>query len=199
MSNEPNAHKDDQHYRRKYPLRENWVAVVFMLGLLLIAGVTASVAGYRIKLADRDRKDQLMNTYLALGGTREALIIPEETVIKAPRSSPQYIFLAAYELNVRSRAFGLYRCLEAINPELVQPTVTALDTIGASDPARVLETSWQAFKESPTHSRVPSPTGPIANPTAARLAKKYDRYMARDVETRLFKYLSEHRAEIEAK
>ena len=102
MSNEPNAHKDDQHYRRKYPLRENWVAVVFMLGLLLIAGVTASVAGYRIKLADRDRKDQLMNTYLALGGTREALIIPEETVIKAPRSSPQYIFLAAYELNVRS-------------------------------------------------------------------------------------------------
>ena len=187
---------EQEVHRREYPLQENWAAVVFMLALLFIAGVTASVAGYRIKLADKDRKDQLMRTYQALGGTNDILITPEQSANTAPVGSARYTFLAAYEVNVRARAYGLYRCLEAFKPADVEPTIKALDTIGANDPARVLENSWRAFQERPTHSATPSPVGPLANPTAARLAKKYDRYMARDVETKLFKYLADHRAEI---
>ncbi len=196
--NERNDREEGVH-RREYPLRENWAAVVFMLALLLIAGVTASVAGYRIKLADKDRKDQLMKTYQALGGTNDILITPERTANTAQIGTARYTFLAAYEINVRARAYGLYRCLEAFKPSDVAPTIQALDTIGATDPARVVENSWRAFEENPTHSATPSPVGPLANPMAARLAKKYDRYMARDVETKLFKYLSDHGSEITGK
>jgi hypothetical protein len=34
------------------------------------------------------------------------------------------------------------------------------------------------------------------NPTAARFAKQYDRYIARDTETKLYKYLVDHQGEI---
>jgi hypothetical protein len=37
------------------------------------------------------------------------------------------------------------------------------------------------------------------NAKAARISKKYSRYAARDVETKLFKYYSDHRAELAAK
>jgi hypothetical protein len=191
--------EEGRQHRREFPLRENWVAVVFMLALLLLAGVTASVAGYRIKLADKDRKEQLINTYKELGGSNDILITPEQSANTSPIGSAKYTFIAAYEINVRARAYGLYRCLEAFKPGDVAPTVTALNTIGATDPAQIIANSWRAFQESPTYSATPSPSGPLANPTAARLAKKYDRYMARDVETKLFKYLVDHRAEIETR
>jgi hypothetical protein len=193
-------HSEPPRLRRSdYPLRDNWVAVVFMISLLVIAGVTASIAGYRIKAADKDRKAQLLRAYEQLGGSRDILIIPEQTINQAPSDSEASTFIAAYEVNERSRALGLYRYMEGVAPASVPSTIKALDTIGANDPARVLENSWKAFEEQPTHSAIPSKNAPLANPQAARLAKKYDRYMARDVETKLFKYFVDHREQIFAR
>lgn len=199
MSQNSHHNEPPKLRRSDYPLRDNWIAVIFMLGLLVVAGVTASVAGYRIKLADKDRKAQLLQVYEKLGGSRDILLIPEKSINQAQPDSDTYTFIAAYEINERSRAYGLYRTMEGVAPASVPGTIKALDTIGAKDPARVLENSWKAFEEQPTHSAIPSNTAPLANPKAARLAKKYDRYMARDVETNLFKYYEDHRDQILAR
>ncbi len=178
------------------PLRENWTALVFMIALLLASGLTASVVGYRIKQADRHRKAQLVEAYSELGGSREKLVNIEQTLLGSQPSHEKLTFLAAYEVNERSRAFGMYRWMEFSTPETVKKVVTALDNIEARDAARIVEASWSAFVESGVKELATHPDQRPVNPKAARISKKYDRYVARDVETKLFQYLSAHQAEV---
>ena len=178
------------------PLRENRPAIVFMIVLLLVSAVTASVAGYRIKAADKDRKAQLYKVYERLGGSRERLVNIEQTLLATQMSPEKTTFLAVYEINERSRAFGLYRTLEFAKAPNVATTVAALDAIGSSDPARILEASWTALQENPATADLPHPDQGPVNPKAARISKQYSRYAARDVETKLFKYYVDHKAEI---
>jgi len=44
----------------KSPLRENWLGSLFMVLLLIVSGATATVVGYKIKSADRQRKADLL-------------------------------------------------------------------------------------------------------------------------------------------
>jgi len=178
------------------PIRENWTAVVFMIALLLASGLTASIVGYRIKQADRDRKAQLFRAYEAIGGDRERLVNLEQTLLGTPLSHERETFLAVYEVNERSRAFGLYRWMEFSKPETIEKAVAALDEINAHDPARVVEASLTAIREGPPAPTATHPDQTPVNPKAARISKKYDRYVARDVETKLFIYLNAHRPQV---
>ena len=180
------------------PLRENWGAVIFMIILLLASGITASVAGYRIKAADKDRKAQLYQAYEGLGGNRERLVNIEQTLLATPMNPEKTTFLAVYEINERARAFGLYRALEFAKGPNVTTTIAALDTIGSTDPARILEASWNALQENPATAHLSHPDQGPVNPKAARISKQYSRYAARDVETKLFKYYVDHKAQITA-
>lgn len=191
-SSEPNATSLGQ----KSPLRENWAAVVFMIVLLLASGVTASVAGYRIKLADKDRKAQLFQAYEALGGTRERLINIEQSMLSSPMSPIKTTFLAVYETNERARSFGLYRTLEFAKANNVTTVVSSLSQIGSTDPARIIEETWKAMQENPATAQLSHPDQGPMNPKAARISKKYSRHAARDVETKLFKFYADHKAEI---
>ena len=184
--------------RAPYPIRENRSAIVFMIILLLASAVTASVAGYRIKAADKDRKAQLFQAYEKLGGSRERLVNIEQTLLSTPMGPEKTTFLAVYEINERSRAFGLYRTLEFSKAPNVATTISALDAIGSSDPARILEASWGALQENPATANLPHPDQGPVNPKAARISKQYSRYAARDVETKLFKYYVDHKAQITA-
>lgn len=189
---------DDLTPRRSFPLSENWGAVVFMMVLLLASAITASVAGYRIKAADKDRKAQLYQAYEGLGGSRERLVNVEQTLLATHMNPEKTTFLAVYEINERARAFGLYRTLEFAKTPNVTTTITALDTIGSTDPARILEASWNALQEDPATKNFPHPDQGPVNPKAARISKQYSRYAARDVETKLFKYFVDHKAQITA-
>ncbi len=189
----------ESHPKGTSPLRENWSGIVFMIILLLASGITASVAGYRIKIADKDRKAQLFQAYEALGGTRERLINIEHSMLTTPSSPVATTFLAAYETNERARSFGLYRVLEFAKAPNVGTIIASLDQIGATDPARIVEETWKAIQENPATAQLSHPDQGPMNAKAARISKKYSRYAARDVETKLFKYYSDHRAELAAK
>ena len=181
------------------PLRDSWSGIVFMVVLLLASGITASVAGYRIKVADKDRKAQLFQAYEALGGTRERLINIEQSMLTTPSAPVATTFLAAYETNERARSFGLYRVLEFAKSPNVTTIIASLDQIGATDPARIVEETWKAIQENPATAQLSHPDQGPMNPKAARISKKYSRYAARDVETKLFKYYVDHRSEISSK
>ena len=191
-SSEPNSNSLSQ----KSPLRENWSAIVFMIVLLLASGITASVAGYRIKLADKDRKAQLFQAYEALGGTRERLINIEQSMVSSPMTPLKTTFLAVYETNERARSFGLYRTLEFAKPNNVTTAVSSLNQIGSTDPARIIEETWKAMLENPATAQLSHPDQGPMNPKAARISKKYSRHAARDVETKLFRFFTDHKAEI---
>lgn len=180
----------------KSPIRENWTAIVFMIVLLLASGVTASVAGYRIKLADKDRKAQLFQAYEALGGTRERLSNVEQSMLATQFSPAKTTFLAVYETNERSRSFGLYRVLEFAKDPNVATIIASLDQIGSTDPARIVEESWKAMRETQATAHLSHPDQGPMNPKAARISKKYSRHAARDVETKLFKFFTDHKSEI---
>lgn len=178
------------------PIRENWTAIVFMVVLLLASGITASVAGYRIKLADKDRKAQLFQAYEALGGTRERLGNIEQSMLTSQFPPAKTTFLAVYETNERSRSFGLYRVLEFAKDPHVATIIASLDQIGSTDPARIVEESWKAMRENPATAHLSHPDQGPMNPKAARISKKYSRYAARDVETKLFKFFTDHKSDI---
>jgi hypothetical protein len=180
----------------KSPLRENWSAIVFMIVLLLASGITASVAGYRIKLADKDRKAQLFHAYEALGGSRERLINIEQSMLSSPTSPLKTTFLAVYETNERARSFGLYRTLEFAKSQNVPTIIAGLNQIGSTDPGRILEETWKAMQENPATAQLSHPDQGPMNAKAARISKKYSRHAARDVETKLFKFYTDHRSEI---
>jgi hypothetical protein len=167
-----------------------------MLVLLLASAVTASVAGYRIKVADKDKKAQLFQAYEALGGTRERLVNIEQSMLTTPSSPARSTFLAVYETNERARSFGLYRTLEFAKDPNIGTVIASLDQIGATDPARIIEETWKALRENPQTNQLSHPDQGPMNPKAARISKRYTRYAARDVETKLFKFYTDHKAEL---
>ena len=169
----------------------------FMTLLLLASGVTASVFGYRVKMATLDRRGQLYHAYESLGGTRQMLIDPRTTLTAATRSAAANTFLSAYETNERGRSLGLYIEMQASTPATTTGAIAALKEIGATDASLVVENSWSAFQELPSTFNPDNPTAVPVNAKAARLSKKYDRYVARDVDAKLYRFLVDHRSEIE--
>ena len=173
--------------------------MVFMAFLLLMSAITATVAGYRIKTADKDRKAQLFSAYEQLGGTRERLVNIQQSMLSTASEGARTTFLAAYEINERTRAFGLYRTLEFSKPENVSKIVAALNQIGATDHAKIVRDAWDARQEDPATAHLQHPDEGPVNPKSLRIAKQYTRSSARDVETKLFKFYVDHKPEVAGK
>ena len=172
------------------PIKQNWVAVVFMISLLVISGATATIVGYKVKSADRQRKAELLHAYETLGGSYEKSLALGQTILAPGFNDDQKLFVATYELNERARKIGLYQVIESSPPEALDLAQQGLMTIDASEGGLSLRDAVVAFRESPTPPKT-------LNPMAARFAKQYDRSLARDTEVKLFKYLTDHRSEIE--
>ncbi|MFN4895891.1 MAG: hypothetical protein ACK5HO_08890 [Pseudomonadota bacterium] len=171
------------------PLREQRASVMFMLFLLIISGVTATVVGYRVKSADLDRKAQLLKLYESYGGSFEKAHALDTSLVAASRTPEQNTFLAAYEINCRSRARGLYRVLEATPPDVMQQMIQSLFAIEATEAARSTQDAWNAYRTPPLSEGAAAGIRPNSNPKAIRFAKQYDRYIARDTEVKIFRYV----------
>ena len=188
------SHVDPSHklYERA-PLREQRASILFMVFLLVVSGLTATVVGYRVKSADLDRKAQLLKTYERLGGSFTQALSLGSSVPLESLTPEQQTFALAYEVNSRARAHGLYRFIETTSPSQMQKTIESLYAIDATESARSTEDSWRAYQE-PVSTET---TVKNMNPKAARFARQYDRYLARDTEVKLFTYLRDHRQAIE--
>jgi hypothetical protein len=197
------------------PIRENARAVAFLLGLLIVAGVTATIVGYRVKSADWERKAQLLTTYERLGGSFKTLMTPGVSLL-APQqggpqdgsqrvfTEPQRGFVAVYELNQRAREYGLINVLETTNKESLDRAVSTLSEIGASEAARTVSDARSALTEPVAADGLPmavskgssgsqsAPTTAAPRAKAQRFAKQYGRPMARETEVKLYGYLSSH-------
>jgi hypothetical protein len=170
------------------PIKDQRGPALFMMFLLIISGLTASIVGYRVKSADIDRKTQLLAAYKGLGGSFERANSLGTTLFSESLTAEQSVFIVAYEINSRARMHGLYRVLETTPTPVMQVAIKSLYTIDAKEAARSTEDAWTAFQE-PVSS-----TADIKNmnPKAARFARQYDRYLARDAEVKLFRYLHDH-------
>ena len=174
------------------PLRENWVAILFMVVLLVVAGGTATTVGYKVKSADRQRKQELLEAYKSLGGSYEKSLLLGQTVLAPSMNEEQKVFVSTYELNERARKIGLYQVIETSSPESLDTAQEGLMEIGASEGGLSLRDALVSFREAPTPPKT-------LNPLAARFARQYDRNLARDAEVKLYKYLTDHRMQIQPK
>lgn len=171
------------------PLKEQRTSILFMLFLLIISGVTASVVGYRVKSADLDRKAQLLKLYEGMGGSFEKAHALGTTLLSPDRPREQNVFIGAYEINCRVRGHGLYHVLETTRSENMPQLIEALYAIKAFEAARSTEDAWRAYQQ-PSNALSPESTvKPNSNPKAIRFSKQYDRYLARDTEVKLFRYV----------
>jgi hypothetical protein len=167
-----------------------------MMFLLIVSGVTATVVGYRVKSADMQRKADLLKTYERLGGSFESAHQLGQSKANPDTPREQSVFISAYETNARARAYGLYRVLENTPAQQIDKAIESLFTIEATEAARSTQDAWRTFQEPVTSQ---PETKPTMNPKAARFARQYDRYLARDTEVKLYTYLRDHRQEIEGR
>jgi hypothetical protein len=165
-----------------------------MLGLLLVSGITASVVGYKVKRADIDRKAQLLAAYELQGGSFAGVMTLSSTTATPNDYSLGNIYRATYELNERARKVGLYATLETTPAFAVELALLGLEKLGSTECLMVVREAWQIFQ----NERGQTASGGII-PSASRIAKRYDRAHARDVEVKLFKLLTENRAELSQK
>jgi hypothetical protein len=177
------------------PLREQRASILFMIFLLVVSGLTATIVGYRVKSADLDRKAQLLKQYEQLGGSASQVLSLGSSINLETLSPKQQTFALAYEVNSRARAFGLYRVIENTPTDRMQKMVSSLYEISATEAARSSDDALRAYQE-PIGSQAEHKN---MNPKAARFARQYDRYLARDAEVKLFTYLRDHHQEISGK
>ena len=174
------------------PIRENWLGMVFLAVLLIASAVTATVVGYKVKSADRQRKADLLSAYESLGGSFERSLTLGQTLYSPSLTDEQKIFVTTYEVNERARKLGLYPVVEKTDPQVLDVAQGGLIAIGAKEGGLTLKDTLIAYRELPTKPNT-------LNPAAARFARQYDRYLARDTEVKLYKYFVDNRAAIEPK
>ena len=204
-----------------------------MLFLLVVSGITATVVGYRVKSADIYRKNELLETYQALGGTfGDSLKLNRSLALAERFNDKQRVFITAFETNVRTRLHGFPNVLEAIDPTLAPIAIQNLFEIKATEAAKSFRDAWEAYSadlvqaatamqetrilrsrtatgqierdipaegasnETSSTSTRSAEVRPPLNPTALRYARQYDRYIVRDTELKLFKYLDKNRSAI---
>lgn len=179
------------------PIIQQRASVLFMLFLLIVSAITASVVGFRVKSADIDRKAQMLAAYTHLGGSYEKLNTLGTSLYSQQMPPEKAHFVLSYEVNSRARMYGLYRVLETTPAPIMELTIKSLYAINATESAHTTEDAWRAFSEEPP----PAPGHHVeeqnVNPKAARFARQYDRYLARDTEVKLFTYFRAHDALIE--
>jgi hypothetical protein len=173
------------------PIKRGWRGAVFLVGLLLISGITASVVGYKVKTADIERKGELLQVYESYGGTFEGIMTLSTTKAIPNDTSLKNIYVATYELNERARKVGLYLTLESTPPFAVDLAIMGLDRLGSKECYLATKEAWEMFLT----DKASTPPGGVVL-SASRVSKRYDRAHARDVEVKLYKLLTENRAEL---
>lgn len=176
-------------------LAEQKASVIFMAFLLIVSAVTASVVGFRVKQADLDRKAQLLEVYTKLGGNFAQANTLGFSLYQEGARPERNTFALVYEVNWRARQFGLYRVLENTSGPIMEQTIKSLFAVDATEAAHSTEDAWQAFQK-PMPGTEDGSRQKNMNPEAARYARQYDRYLARDTEVKLFSYLRDHSASI---
>jgi hypothetical protein len=187
------------------PISEQKGSIIFMLFLLIVSGLTATVVGYRVKTADTERKAQLLETYQRFGGSfSDSLHLGRTKIKNSNHNDAQKTFILAYETNSRARAYGLARVIETTDPNLARLIIDSLFRIRATEGAKSFRDAWDANINDPitTQSTLDAAANqlgsagdnslvqrPIRNPRARRFARQYDRHIARDTEVKLYLFL----------
>jgi len=170
-------------------LKDNMASIAFMATLLLVSAVTATVVGYKVKTADRQRDADLLAAYNSLRPAAVGAVAAESPVFSPSLPKEQQYFVSVYETNQAAMQRYLYSALEQMPPAEIEAAIEGALVMGAKDASMTLREVAEALKEKS------GPSGSM-NLTAARLAKRYDRSLARDTETKLYKYLADNRARI---
>ncbi len=168
-------------------LKDNLASIAFMATLLLVSAVTATIVGYKIKTADRQRDGELLAAYDALRPAPLVQETSEPPVFSPTLSKEQQAFVSVFEINQAAMQRYLYSALEQMPPAEIEAAIEGSLIMGAKEASMTLREISEALKDK-------SGANGAMNLTAARLAKRYDRSLARDTETKLYKYLTDNRA-----
>jgi len=187
----PASRENDAWSSSESPIKRGWKGAIFLVGLLLISGITASVVGYKVKTADIERKGELLKVYETHGGTFEGIMTLSTTKAIPNDTSLKNIYVATYEFNERARKIGLYLTLESSPPFAVELAIAGLELLGSKECYLATKEAWQLFLQ----DKPSTPPGGVVL-SASRISKRYDRAHARDVEVKLYKLLTENRAEL---
>lgn len=166
--------------------RESRIGFLFLIVLLLLAGVSASVVGYKVKTADIERKQSLQETYLAVGGVTDKPLIAGIPEGNAPLSDQQVLILV-YEMNQHIRGFGLAKLLTSVPKERWKSVEDAYDRAGASEATVILRDALDSFYS----SKEVSPADVNLPAEVNKKARLYSSRVARYVEANLFKFAVE--------
>lgn len=128
------------------PLYEQRGSIIFMLFLLVVSGITATVVGYRVKSADMLRKNELLDTYQALGGTfADSLKLDTSLSFSDRFNDKQKVFITVFETNVRTRLHGFPNVLETIDRRLAPLAIRNLFEINATEAAKSFRDAWDSY------------------------------------------------------
>jgi hypothetical protein len=152
-----------------------------------VSAVTATIVGYKIKTADRQRDGELLAAYDALRPGPLVQETSESPVFSPSLSKEQQAFVSVFEINQAAMQRYLYSALEQMPPAEIEAAIEGSLIMGAKEASMTLREISEALKDK-------SGANGAMNLTAARLAKRYDRSLARDTETKLYKYLTDNRA-----
>jgi hypothetical protein len=173
----------------------NWesrLGFLFGIILLIVAGGTATLVGYKVKQAQIIRQAELKVMFHKLVGPPESITDSSQALtIISGESPPRRTFVAAYQLNEWVRTAGLYRALNELDRAAVPAAITALQSIGATEAFKTTQETWSLLHGIEAMV-MPLSTDPLLTSPpqrARRIAKRYDRTFIRDVESKLYRFL----------
>lgn len=181
------THQTAPYTKTASPIMSRFRGMVALVALLIAAGVSASVVGYRVKSADWERTRTLESHYRTLknqgaqGATglvraeqRQGGVATGNSALAAREER----FVLMYEVNEYARVSGLIPLLEAVPRARLHEAAEAFEEIGALDAAHIIRDALTALAED-------------ANPARAhRIAKRYSRSTARDTAVKLFRHIA---------
>jgi hypothetical protein len=181
----------------------NWESrfgFLFGIILLLVAGGTATAVGFKVKRAQITRTAELKSTFYELAGNPTKIENSSRRLPLPTGENPhRRLFVSVYQLNEWVRTFGLLRALNELEPQVVLDGLQGLSTIGSTEAFQTTRETWGRLHGDPAAApALTSPSSPN-DPTARRIAKRYDRTFLRDVEAKLYRYLHDHLEEIRKK
>lgn len=183
----PGSQQAAPYLQTASPIMSRFRGMVALVALLIVAGVSASVVGYRVKSAEWERTRTLDAHYQSLknqgAGGVGALVRGtqqrgEAAAGKAALAARDEGFVLMYEVNEYARVSGLIPLLEVVPRERLLEAAEAFKEIGALDAAHIIQDALRALAEDSNPAR------------AHRIAKRYNRSTARDTAVKLFRSIS---------
>ena len=163
--------------------RENVLGHLFLLTLLVVSGLTASVVGYRLKMNDYRTDRFLRQKYqeVSAPGTQPSLDNFASADFASGKESKTKTFLNAYTFNQLVRAYGLVEVLDKLPPEARTRAASSLKEVDALDTAGLIDEVSKILSD---------PNDAEAHKNAGRAARRYNTRMSRGVNWMIYKYLT---------